>query len=79
MLCALGIDCRGTLALGGWFSMPTVANNREGQSMNVLPWHEFAAPSPQRDGDGKFVDSVLIRKLSNFGPLSEQEKDILSA
>ena len=44
----------------------------------VLPWHEFAAPSPQRNGNGEFVDSVLIRKLSNFGPLSEQEKQVLS-
>jgi CRP-like cAMP-binding protein len=44
----------------------------------LLPWQEFAAPSPQRDGDGKFVDSILIRKLRNFGPLSDQDKQILS-
>jgi CRP-like cAMP-binding protein len=49
------------------------------KGMNViLPWHEFAAPSPQRNGNGQFVDSVLIRKLRNFGPLSEAEKQILS-
>ena len=44
----------------------------------LLPWQEFAAPSPQRDGDGKFVDSILIRKLRNFGPLSDKDKHILS-
>jgi CRP-like cAMP-binding protein len=44
----------------------------------LLPWQEFAAPTPQRDHNGKFVDSILIRKLRNFGPLSDQDKHILS-
>jgi CRP-like cAMP-binding protein len=44
----------------------------------LLPWQEFAAPTPQRDHDGKFVDSILIRKLRNFGPLSDKDKHILS-
>ena len=44
-----------------------------------LPWQEFAAPSPAAGSrDGKFVDSILIRKLRNFGPLSDKEKQILS-
>ena len=48
--------------------------------MNIaLPWHEFAAPSPQRDHNGDFVDSVLIRKLRNFGSLSDEEKRVLSS
>src|SRR5262249_6302633 len=44
----------------------------------VLPWQDFAAPTPQRDLNGEFVDSVLIRKLSNFGSLSAEEKQILT-
>jgi hypothetical protein len=39
----------------------------------VLPWQDFAAPTPQRDLNGRFVDSVLIRKLRNFGSLSGEE------
>lgn len=43
-----------------------------------LPWHDFAATTPARDKNGEFIDSILIRKLRNYGTLSAADKRTLN-